>query len=79
MFCLNSVETEEHVLLSCSLYDDLREHLFINISTHVNNFYGLNNDDKVSVILGSDDINVIKISAKTCCDILNRRRGYLYR
>ena len=78
-FCQNQhVESEEHVLLSCLLYDDLREKLFRELRNHVDNFNGLSDDEKLSVILSSDNPNVIKKSAKTWCDILYRRRGFLY-
>ena len=41
------------------------------------NFFS--NADKVSVILGSGNISIIRFSAKTCHDILERRRTFLYK
>ena len=70
------VESQEHELLPYPLYDDLREKLFRELQNHVDNFNGLPDDEKLSVILGCDNPNVIKISAKTCCDILYMRRGF---
>lgn len=80
IFCENqSVESEEHVLLSCTMYDDLRDRLFCEIEKTFCHFRSLPDDDKLSVILGSNHRNVISISAKTCCDILYRRRAFLYK
>ena len=67
------------MLLSCSLYDDLRETLFGVISNHVPDFESFSNADKLSVILGSNNISIIRFSAKTCHDILERRRSFLYK
>ena len=79
IICNTGVESEEHVLLSCSLYDDLREKLFRVVSNHAPDFEFFSNADKVSVILGSDNISIIRFSAKTCHDILERRRTFLYK
>ena len=52
----------------------LEKKLFRELRNHVDNFNGLSDDEKLSVILGCDNPNVIKIpvSAKICCDILYR-------
>ena len=47
IICNTGVELEEHVLLSCSLYDDLREKLFRVVSNHVPDFEFFSNADKV--------------------------------
>ena len=67
------------MLLSSLLYDHLREKLFRVVSNHVPDFECFSNADKVSVILGSDNISIIRFSAKTCHDILERRRTFLYK
>ena len=45
--------------------------ILLNIGTLTNN--------KLSIILGSDNINVIKSSAKICSDILDRRRQLIFK
>lgn len=77
--CNMDVETEEHVLLTCSRYNDLREKIFSLISNHIPEFDSLELNGKLSVILGSDNEHVIRFSAKTCLDILDRRRAFLYK
>ena len=77
--CNLGVETEEHVLLTCTLYDDLREKLFAMISSHIPDFDTLSSRDKLSVILGGQNEHIIRFSAKTCYDILDRRRTFLYK
>ncbi|MCG8048458.1 MAG: reverse transcriptase family protein, partial [Candidatus Thiodiazotropha endolucinida] len=76
--CDNCIESEEHVLLSCAMYDDIREKLFDDISQY-NNVSNLSEAEKLSVILSSNNRDVIKVCAKACHEILTRRRGFLYR
>ena len=79
LFCSDqSVETEIHVLLNCPLYDDLRQAIVDNIFMHYDHFNTLDELEKLTVILGSDNYNVIKFCAKTSRDILDRRRGFLH-
>ena len=66
------------MLLNCPLYDDLRQAMVDNILMHYGHFNTLDELEKLAVILGSDNYNVIKTCAKTCRDILDRRRGFLY-
>ena len=72
--CPTEVENEEHVLLVCPLYDDIRDNLFRKLNYF--NFQNSSNHDKLSVILGA--IDNIDLCAKTCKDILDRRRRFLY-
>ena len=72
------IESEAHVLLHCPLYNDLRQVLFQYLTSLNENFMCLTEHEKLSVILGGEDYNVVKYCAKTCCDILDRRRNYLY-
>ena len=37
--CKDKVESEEHVLLHCPAYQDLREMLFVKITHHIPCFY----------------------------------------
>jgi hypothetical protein len=54
--CSLDVESEEHFLLVCPLYDDLREELFIYVSTIQPNFVNLSNRDKLSFLLSNESI-----------------------
>ena len=76
--CTNKVESEKHVLLECPLYDDLRYRLFSAISCEIPNFGSFSDDEKLSLILGSDNIKIIRVSVKTCYEILIRRKAFLY-
>ena len=76
--CTNEIESEKHVLLECPLYDDLRYRLFSAISCEILNFGIFSDDEKLSVILGCDNIKIFRVSAKTCIEILIRRKAFLY-
>ena len=79
-FCSDqSIENETHVLLKCPLYSDLRQNMFSDILRSYANFSTLDEQAKFKVILNSEHSDVIRICAKTCCDILDRRRTFLYR
>ena len=56
----------------------LRYRLFSVIACEILNFCSFSDDEKLSVILGGDNIKVIRISAKTCHEILTRRKTFLY-
>jgi hypothetical protein len=78
--CVNEVESEDHVLLFCPLYSDIRETVFENLMVvHYSGFTDFSSSEKLSVILGSESLNVIKAGAKICYEILNLRCVYLYR
>jgi hypothetical protein len=53
--------------------------LFEKIMVVHSGFTDCSSCEKLSVILGSESVNVIKAGAKICHEILNRRRVYLYR
>ena len=72
----NNVEDESHVLLVCPLYNDIRNSLYDAIVLKHPDFNELNNDDKIILILSSEDC--IKDTAKACADILFRRRCFMY-
>ena len=74
-----SIETEEHVLLVCPLYEDLRNELFDIIESEHVNFRNWSNVDKLCIILGSHNSSIIINSAKICKLILDRRKRFLYR
>ena len=74
--CPDKVEDEMHVLFECSLYDDLRQVLYQKATAFSNTFILLSENEKMYFILLSSAI--AKVSAKTCHEILNRRRNLLY-
>ena len=76
--CTNDIESEEHVILNCPLYEDFREKLFHTIRSNVMDFDGMTDDMTLSTILGNENVNVKRSSAKTCHDILIRRQTLLY-
>lgn len=77
--CKTVIENEEHVLLDCPLYNDLRLQLFEKYSEKTEHFNSLSKTDKVILILGSEAYDLIRISAKICHSILKLRRELLYK
>ena len=76
--CTRVIESEEHVILNCPLYEDFIEKLFYAVWSHVTDFDSMSDSMKLSTILGNENATVIRSSAKTCHDILMRRRTLLY-
>ena len=75
-YCKDEIETEEHCLLYCGLYNDLRYELFNFLIPIYPNFNYLSNDEKLSVILA--DGKVARKSARTCYEILRKRKSFIY-
>ena len=74
--CMNILEDEAHVILSCPLYDDFRKKIF-DEATHFNSDF-MSFDDKQKLVFLFTDNNMIRSCAKACNLILNRRRNVLY-
>jgi len=74
--CTDRIESEEHVLLNCPLYNDLRNDLFIYANTIDVEFVNMLPGEKLIFLLSKD--NIVNMCAKTLCDILTRRRSLLY-
>ena len=75
--CTSCIEDEEHVLMVCPVYDDLRlslisEALLVNPA-----FEGYSNMQKLCFLLS--DSRMVRSSAKVCSLILERRRNFLSR
>ena len=73
-FC-NVLEDEQHVLLDCVMYTDLRSELFVKAEEAKPDFAELVKNDQLSYLLTSPLI--VRYCAKTCFNILKRRRFYL--
>ena len=75
------VESESHVLLHCPLYLDIRENFYqmINVLCDTDddvNFSDMNEEQKMCFILGNPIC--CKYSARTCFEILERRKVLMY-
>ena len=75
-FYKDDLEDEAHVLLKCPFYSDFRNELF-NVAESVSKDFLSFNDSQKIVFLFSD-VNMIRICAKTCFLILNKRRNILF-
>ena len=74
--CKDFIEDELHVLTVCPLYQDLRDELYNKASSIKQSFTDLTDTDKMCFILSSSQI--VKYTAKTCYNILVRRRNCIY-
>ena len=75
-FVCDTVESECHVICECPIYKDLRNSLFNKAKTVVQNFETLSISEKMCTVLSNCDI--VKLTAKILCDMLKRRRSFLY-
>ncbi len=73
--CANIIEFEEHVILHCPLYDDLRKVMFDHAENVNPDFINMMSEENLIFL---SNANVTIICAKTLCDILTRRRSILY-
>ena len=74
--CNDGIENELHVLTSCSMYNDLRDQIYTKAREHSENFDNLPDEQKMCFIMSND--YCVKVTAKTCWEILKRRRNLLY-
>jgi len=74
--CPDTIEDETHVLLHCSLYETIRFDLLQKAEELDAHFVTLSDTDKVGFLLSNSDIAYY--SAKTCFNILNKRKLVLY-
>lgn len=74
--CNDDIETELHIITSCHIYNDLRDQLYKRAREHSQNFDSFSNIQKMCFILSSDQC--VRVTAKTCWEILKRRRNLLY-
>ena len=74
--CANKVEVELHVLTECPLYGDIRHGLYQKAATCSDNCLSLSDNEKLIFILSNSAM--VKSSAKTCHEILSRRRNLIF-
>jgi hypothetical protein len=70
------IEDEIHTILKCPVYDDIRQTLFTYLYDNMPVFAGLEDSDKLKQILGGQ--LGLRLCAKTCSLILERRQYILY-
>ena len=75
-FWSDFIEDETHVLLNCPFYYDFRGNLFTVAKGYTVDFMSFNNEEKIMFLFSNE--NMIRICAKTCLQILKRRRNSLY-
>lgn len=75
--CNNILEDEKHVLLECPLYDSFRQTLFLKARSFDNNFLSRTDQEKVRFLFTNESL--FYYTAKTCYDILMKRKCVLYK
>ncbi len=75
--CTDTIEDEQHVLTTCPLYSNIREKLFNICSTKTTDFTNMPNVKKMCLFFTCPDLTFHV--AKTCDDILAKRRSILYK
>ena len=75
-FCSN-IEDEMHVILDCSVCNDLRVTLLDKASDVYPGFNDLNNLEKFKILFS--ERRLIRFCAKTCFNSLQRRNSLLFR
>ena len=76
-FCRIDVEDEFHVLFHCPLYSDIRQELYHKSSVENAEFLTLDDENKFQFIFVNR--KMIRICAKTCYLILQRRNMFMCR
>ena len=75
-FCPNVVESEKHVLLHCPLYSGERRLLFCKAIDINSSFMTICDDERLKFLFSHPAM--IRVIAKTCCNILKIRNNKLY-
>lgn len=70
-FC-NVVENELHVILNCRMYDDLRETLYVKAQECAPHFNSMSDGNKFVFLFSNH--HLVRVCAKTCAAILQRRQ-----
>ena len=74
-FCENCVEDEKHVLLSCPMYNGVRQALFTQACYINSDFMSYDEDAKLRFLFNDDAI--VSKCAKTCLKIINIRSNVI--
>ena len=75
--CPGVVESEQHVLMSCPLYEDLRADLFVKALSFFPDFNVMADDTRFQLLLSNE--HLVQATAKTCRLTLDRRFTFIYR
>ena len=75
IFCENCVEDEKHVLLSCPMYNGVRQALFTQPCYINSDFMSYDEDAKLWFLFNDDAI--VSKCAKTCLKIINIRNNVI--
>ena len=73
---LNQVEDENHFLLNCPFYDELREPFFEQAKSKFPNFEYFDPQEKLKALM---DHSLVKTTAKYLWDFYEKRRSAMYR
>ena len=72
----NDVESELHVLVQCSFYQDIRSELYEHCNLIDGNFKNLSPIDQLCFLLSRAD--VANKTARACYNIIQRRQSFIY-
>ena len=76
-FCKHDIETELRALLKSKEYVEIRGLLYEKASSIDNDFNDFNDIEKLTFLFSNE--RMIRLSAKTCFNILNKRNNLLYK
>lgn len=75
-YCTDNIEDEQHVLLKCPIYADIRN-VYFNYAISVDkNFINLSDDDKIVFMFTNNEM--LFYTARICHDILFHRKCILH-
>ena len=74
--CPMQVESEEHVILHCNVYNDIRNDLFLFAFSKEEDFRQFSPAEQLSYLLSNQ--NFVNKTAKTLHKMLERRHSILY-
>ena len=75
--CASCIEDEEHVLIVCPIYEDLRMSLVSDAMLVNPAFCGYSDMQKLCFLLSNS--RMVRLSSKVCTPLLERRRNFLSR
>ena len=73
--CTQEIEDEEHFILKCTKYEDLRTNILLNyVNTNNKNFISLNDGEKLVYLMTSEK-NIVNKLGKFCTRVFNMREA----